>query len=163
MSLLDMDEFLIDLGEKVELVYSPIADAKEFPEHVDVTLAEGAIANYDNLELIHTIRARTKVLVSLGDCAVTGNVTALRNPLGGPEQVLEAVYLRVDPVGGRIPDEAGIVPRLLDRVMPVHAVVPVDAYLPGCPPPAPRIRAVLEQLLAGAELRLSGRDMMKFG
>ena len=59
-------------------------DAKTYPENVDVVLVEGAVANEDNLEMIKRVRERSKVLVSFGDCAVTGNVTALRNPLGRP-------------------------------------------------------------------------------
>src|SRR5512136_2835663 len=79
MSLLDQDELLIDLTQKIQLVYSPIADIKTFPENVDVTLVEGAVANEEQLSLLKQARARTKILISLGDCAVTGNVTALRN------------------------------------------------------------------------------------
>jgi len=79
MSFLDLDEFLIDVAGKVDLVYSPVIDVKEYPEDVDVCLVEGAICNEDNLELIHKVRARTKVLVSFGDCAVTANVPAIRN------------------------------------------------------------------------------------
>ena len=79
MSFLDQDEKLVDLAQKIQLVYSPIADVKEFPENVDVTLIEGAIANEEQLHMLQKVRARTKVLISLGDCAVTGNVTALRN------------------------------------------------------------------------------------
>ena len=72
MSFLDMDEFLFDFAERATLVYSPIADVKEFPEDVDVTLVEGAIANEDNLELAKQVRENSKVVVSFGDCAVTG-------------------------------------------------------------------------------------------
>jgi NAD-reducing hydrogenase small subunit len=157
MSLLDMDEWLFDLAARVELVFSPLADLKAFPRAVDLTLVEGAVANEDHLRMIRAVRANTGVLISLGDCAVTGNVTALRNPLGGPAMVLEPVYGDVQFAGD------GIVPPLLDQVLPVHAVVPVDLYLPGCPPPAPRIRAVLEQLLAGKPVQLAGRDLLKFG
>ena len=67
-------------------------DAKEYPEKVDVVLVEGAVANEENLEMIKRVRTRTKVLVSFGDCAVTGNVTALRNPLGTALEVLRPVY-----------------------------------------------------------------------
>lgn len=147
---------------QVELVYSPIADIKEYPEGVDVALVEGAIANEENLKMIRTIRARTKVLISFGDCAVTGNVTALRNPLGVALEVLQPVYRDRPDINPEIPDEKEIVPVLLDQVQPVHAVVPVDFYLPGCPPPADRIRAILEEVLLGQALQLTAQQR-RFG
>jgi NAD-reducing hydrogenase small subunit len=162
MSFLDLDEFLIDLAGKAELVYSPLVDAKEYPEGVDIVLVEGAVANNENLEMIHKVRERTRYLISFGDCAVTGNVTALRNPLGVALEVLKPVYVDNGDLNARIPDEKEIVPVLLDQVKPVHAVVPVDFYLPGCPPPAPRIRSVVEALLEGRKPRLEG-DEIRFG
>lgn len=162
MSFLDLDEWLIELAGKVDLVYSPILDIKEYPDNVDVALIEGAVANEDHLELIHKIRRRTKVLVSFGDCAVTGNVTAMRNALGPAENVLRRAYLEGAELYAQIPSEPGIVPALLDRVSPVHEIVPVELYLPGCPPPAPRIRAFLEQVLAGKAPQQTAQDI-KFG
>jgi NAD-reducing hydrogenase small subunit len=162
MSFLDLDEWLIDLAGRVDLVYSPMVDTKEYPEGVDLVLIEGAICNEDHLELIHKIRARTRILVSFGDCAVTGNVTALRNPLGGAESVLQRAYIDTVDLHPHLPCASGIVPPLLDRVVPVHSVVPVEHYLPGCPPPADRIRALLENLLDGKAPQLTG-SQIKFG
>lgn len=164
MSFLDLDEFLIEVAGLVDLVYSPIVDRKVYPEGVDVCLIEGAICNEDNLELLHQIRARTKVLVSFGDCAVTGNVPALRNQLGldNATNILQCAYLDNAQDNRRLPSHDGIVPALLGRVMPVHEVVPVEHYLPGCPPPAERIKLVLGQILAGHAPTLSGAQL-KFG
>ncbi len=156
MSFLDLDEWLLDLAKQVEVVFSPFADIKEYPENVDLVLVEGAVANNENLEMIRKVRTRTKTLVALGDCAVTGNVTALRNPLGVALEILHPVY------GEKYPDEPDIVPVLLDRVQPVHQVVLVDYFVPGCPPPANRIKAVLEALLAGKAPVLTGNEI-RFG
>jgi len=157
MSFLDMDEFLIELAGLIELVYSPIADIKEYPHGVDVALVEGAVANTENLHVIRTVRERTRTVISFGDCAVTGNVTAMRNPLGSPLEVLEPAYIELADVNRRIPDDRAIVPELLERVLPVHAVIPVEYYLPGCPPPAPRIRAALEKLLGLKKEEVEGQ------
>jgi len=164
MSFLDLDEFLIDLLDKVEVVYSPVVDMKEYPENVDVCLIEGAICNEDNLELLHKIRQRTRVLVSFGDCAVTANVPAIRNQLGlgNPESVLQRAYIENAQDNPCLPQEAGIVPALLARVMPVHEVVHVEYFLPGCPPPAARIKMLLSQMLSGVEPKLEGANL-KFG
>jgi NAD-reducing hydrogenase small subunit len=163
MSFLDLDTWLIDLAAQVDIVYSPLSDIKRYPDHVDVALVEGAVANEEHLLTIRTIRERTRILISFGDCAVTGNVTALRNPLGSAETILQRVYVEDVDLHGQLPIEPGIVPKLLDRVLPIHAAVPVDIYLPGCPPPARRIRALLEQILAGEPPRVEGREMIKFG
>jgi len=165
MSFLDLDEFLIDLVGLVDLVYSPVIDVKEYPENVDVCLIEGAICNEDNLELLHKIRQRTKVLVSFGDCAVTANVPAIRNQLGlgNAESVLQRAYVENAQFNQRVPSAGdGIVPKLLERVMPVHEVVHVEHFLPGCPPPAANIKALVSQLLSGVEPKLEGTQL-KFG
>jgi NAD-reducing hydrogenase small subunit len=164
MSFLDLDEFLIELADEVEIVYSPVVDMKEYPEKVDVCLIEGAICNHDNLELLHKIRRRTRVLISFGDCAVTGNVPAIRNQLGlgNAENVLQCAYVANAQHNPGVPKNDGIVPALLERVQPVHEVVKVEYFLPGCPPPAERIKAFLRQLLNGADPKLQGAEL-KFG
>ena len=161
MSFVDMDERLIDLAPLIDLVYSPIMDVKEFPGDVDATLVEGAVANEENLHQLKLIRERTKVLVSFGDCAVTGNVTAMRNPLRRAEAVLKRAYIENVDTNPRRPADPGVVPVLLDRVRPVHEVVPVDVFLPGCPPSADLIHFVLTELVAGRTPDL--KDRLKYG
>jgi NAD-reducing hydrogenase small subunit len=164
MSFLDLDEFLIELAGKIDLVYSPVMDVKEYPENVDVCLVEGAVCNEDNLEIIRQIRKRTKVLVAFGDCAVTANVPAIRNQLGlgNAESVLQRAYVEGAQMNAGCPKQPGIVPELLERVQPVHEVVHVDYFLPGCPPPADRIKAFMGQVLEGKEPQLEA-SQLKFG
>jgi NAD-reducing hydrogenase small subunit len=148
MSLLDLDEALLALAARFELVASPIAGAWEPPEGaaVDVTLVEGAVATSSHLELVRRARARSRVLVALGDCAGSGNVTGMRDRAGGAAAVLGAGWTRAA-------DRDPALPALLDAVLPVHAVVPVDAFLPGCPPPAAEIGRALAALSAAPAAR----------
>src|SRR5450755_4582961 len=88
MSFLDLDERLLDLAELVDICYSPILDIKEFPEAVDIVLVEGAVANEEHVHDLRRIREHARILVAFGDCAVTGNVTAMRN-LFSVEDVLQ--------------------------------------------------------------------------
>jgi NAD-reducing hydrogenase small subunit len=164
MSFLDLDEWLIELAEQVDVVYSPVAsDIKDYPQNVDICLVEGGVANADNLELILEVRARTRLLVSFGDCAITANVPGMRNRLDGAEPVLRRGYLELADGSGQLPHAPGLVPDLLERVLPLHEVVPVDLYLPGCPPSAARIRAFLEPLLCGERPVMEGAAMIRFG
>lgn len=164
MSFLDLDEGLFELAQVADLVYSPIADVKAFPDDVDLVLVEGAVANADNLELLHEVRAKSKVLVAFGDCAAHGNVTALRNPLGDPGALIAEAYRdAAERLHGQLPGvplpvaaaavpgsaDADVVPELLPRVLAVHEVVRVDATLQGCPPSARRIGLAVQALLAG--------------
>jgi NAD-reducing hydrogenase small subunit len=162
MSFLDLDEYLIDLAAKVDLVFSPLLDVKDYPDGVDLVLVEGAVANEENREMAVTLRQRSRYVISFGDCAVTGNVTSLRNPLGVALEVLRPVYAENGDLNAQVPAEPGIVPVLLDKVLPVHQVIDVDCYLPGCPPPADRIRAVLQALLDGQQPHLEA-PQRRFG
>jgi NAD-reducing hydrogenase small subunit len=146
MSFLDLDERLLEVAGLIELVYSPVVDAKEFPENVDLTLVEGALANSDDIEKIKLVRGRTKLLVALGDCAVTGNVPAMRNvfPL---EDVLGRGYIENATANPGVPHRE--VPVLQKKVIPLHELVPVDLFVPGCPPSADLIYFVLTEVLAG--------------
>ena len=144
MSFLDMDERLLEIAEHADLVYSPLVDIKEYPEGVDVCLVEGAVSTTDDLEKIRKVRARTKTLVSFGDCAVTANVPSLRNPIGA-QPLLERAYLENVDINPGIPNR--VVPALLQTSVGVHRAVPVDVFLPGCPPSADVIYETLLRLL----------------
>jgi NAD-reducing hydrogenase small subunit len=154
MSFLDLDERLIEIGERADLVYSPLVDTKDYPDGVDVCLVEGAVASEEDLAKIRLIRERTRILVSFGDCAVTANVPGMRNPIGvGP--LLRRAYLENATLNQQVPAE--VVPRLLEKAMPVHTVVEVDVFLPGCPPSADLIYAAVDDLLEGRRPDLSHR------
>ncbi len=156
MSFLDVDELLIDLAKMVQVVYSPIADVKAFPENVDVALVEGAVGDEEQLSLLKKAREQTKILISLGDCAVTGNVPALRNALeNSDEAVLQRAYIENVDVNPQIPTD---VPKLLKKVRPLHEIVKIDYYIPGCPPPADIIIYVLIELLSGRKPNMEGRS-----
>jgi NAD-reducing hydrogenase small subunit len=143
MSFLDIDERILALADRVDLVYSPLVDNKVFPEDVDITLVEGAVSNDDDLHKIKMVRDRTKTLVSLGDCAVTANVPAMRNPFRKKE----------------VPQQ--VVPPLLPYARPIHEIVPVDVFVPGCPPSADTIFWALTEILEGRHPELSAKT--RFG
>lgn len=146
MSFLDIDERIIELAEHADIVYSPLVDQKEFPHDVDVTLVEGAVSSKEDWEKIRLIRTRTKLLVVIGDCAVTGNVPSMRNRFS-LNAVLDRAYEENATLDQQIPRD--IIPALLPRVRPVHEVVHVDVFVPGCPPPADALWFVVTELLAG--------------
>lgn len=146
MSFLDLDERLLEVAARADLVYSPLVDVKEFPEGVDVTLVEGAVSSEEDLEKIRRVRSRTRLLVSLGDCAVTANVPSMRNPFT-VEELLRRGYFENAGLNRQVPSVE--VPRLLPQSRPIHEFVPVDLFVPGCPPHADVIHFVVMELLAG--------------
>jgi NAD-reducing hydrogenase small subunit len=157
MSFLDMDDRLLALAEQADLVYSPLVDRKDFPESVDITLVEGAVSNEEDLAKIKKVRAHTRLLVSLGDCAITSNIPGMRNAFG-VKAVLNRAF--IDTVAVPSPPPSEVVPKLLDRVRPIHEVVPVDVFLPGCPPSADLIYKAVEDLIAG---RTPNEGVQRFG
>lgn len=146
MSLLDIDARLVELAAQCDFVYGPLVDAKVVPDDIDLVLIEGAVSSDHDEHLARELRAKSKLLVAFGDCAVTGNVPSMRNVVP-----LEAIYRRAYRETATIPGDCPHdgVPRLLDRVLPVHHVVKADLFLPGCPPPANAIYQVLLDVLSG--------------
>ena len=146
MSLLDIDEGIVAVLTKADIVFGPLVDAQEWPEGVDVAVIEGAVSSQDDATLASTARARSRVVVALGDCAVTGNVPSMRN--GIPTRVLlERIYVEGATERAVVPTDG--VPALLRQAGPLHESVRVDVHVPGCPPNPGAILLVLNELLEG--------------
>jgi NAD-reducing hydrogenase small subunit len=146
MSLLDIDEGIIAVLRKADIVFGPLVDAQEWPRDVDVALIEGAVSNQDDVKLAQIARARSQVVVALGDCAVTGNVPAMRNGIP-TRKLLDRVYVEGATVQSGVPTDG--VPALLKQAEPLHQSIKVDLHVPGCPPKPNAILLVLSELLEG--------------
>jgi NAD-reducing hydrogenase small subunit len=147
MSFLDIDERLIDLADKVEVVCSPYVDHHgEFPDNIDLVLIEGAVSSEEDLHKLKLIRKKAKKIIALGDCAVTGNVTAMRN-ICGLENALDRAYNQLADLNNSIP--ATDLPVQLEKVLPLNEVVKIDYFVPGCPPPADAIFETLSAIVEG--------------
>jgi len=161
MSFLDLDEALVDILSRVELTVSPLTDFKDyaFPQ-IEVGIVEGGVGNEENQEVIERLRRQCRFLIAWGDCAVFGGINTLRNWLS-KDEVLRCGYVETaGTVDGRIPAHEDL-PRLLDKVLPVNAVVAVDGYIPGCPPAPEALAYGLKELLAG-RLPVLPADMIHF-
>ena len=162
MSLLDIDERILKLVDVVEFDKSPIDDIKTFTRPVDIGLIEGGCCNSENVEVLRAFRKACKVLVSVGECAIMGGLPALRNSLPLKE-CLDEAYMSsptVDPEDRMIPNDEDL-PIILDKVYPCHEIVPIDAFLPGCPPSADLIWEAVTALLEGQPLNLT-YDLIKY-
>lgn len=156
MSLLDMDERIVNLIQLVTLTATPITDLKHPSEDgVDVGILEGAVNNSATEQVTRRMRDRCKILVALGDCAVFGGVPTMRNRQGRDEALKRAYIQTESTVDGQIPDDPALA--TMQDARPISAVVPVDVSLPGCPPSADAILYVLTSLVEGKMPDLSGK------
>jgi NAD-reducing hydrogenase small subunit len=151
MSLLDIDERVLELVELVDLDVSPFDDKKQFDGPVDIGLVEGGCSSEHNVHVLQEFRKHCKILVSVGVCAINGGIPAMRN-LVGLKECLEEAYVSGPTVaeGGAIPSDEDL-PLLLDRVYPAHEVVKIDYLLPGCPPSAELLWHGITALIAGKQ------------
>jgi len=157
MSFLDVDEFIVDLLDQVELVASHmVVDTKEIPE-VKVGILEGSMTNEENLKLAQEMREKSDILVAWGDCACLGGIMTMRN-FQDIDEILEETYVGKSDEESVVPSPENV-PELMDKVGPVDQYVDVDVYLPGCPPSADLIRFGLEELLAGRIPQLDPEEL----
>jgi len=150
MSFLDIDERILDLVELVQFDRTPITDIKEIGE-CDLGIIEGGVANAENVEILRDFRRHCKILVAMGACAVNGGIPAMRNAFDLKECLEEAFLNGVGVHNPVIPNDPEI-PLLLNKVHPVHEVVKIDYFLPGCPPSADTIWTFLTELLEGRSI-----------
>ena len=148
MSMLDIDERLLGLVERVDIDRSPLTDIKTCSPGVDVGFIEGGVCNAENVHTLREFRSHCRILVAVGACALTGGVPAMRNGLSLRECLEESYVSGIGVDHPMIPNDPEL-PLLLNKVHPVHEIVPVDYFLPGCPPPADAIWALFDALLAG--------------
>lgn len=133
MSFLDLDEKIFELVQFVEFHKSPLDDIKSFEKICDVGLVEGGCCNSDNVKVLREFRKNCKILISVGQCAITGGLPAMRNGIPISELMNEAYRDGITVHNHLVPNDEEI-PVILDRVYPCHEIVKVDAYLPGCAP-----------------------------
>lgn len=149
MSLLDIDERIAALVDLVDLRATPITDLKE-PDKTGVAVGvlEGGVNNSANEEVAHRMRSRCSILVALGDCAVFGGVPAMRN-FHTLQEALQRAYVETESTDdeGKIPDNPELA--TMTRVRSLQEVVPVDVFVPGCPPSADSIFYALSELAQG--------------
>jgi len=160
MSVLDIDAKILQLIELVEFNKSPIDDIKTFTKPCDVGLIEGGCCNSENVEVLRSFRKNCKALVAVGECAIMGGLPAMRN--GIPiKECLEEAYLRCPTVDDQIIPNDEELPIILDKVYPLHEIVKIDYFLPGCPPSADLIWEALTALVGGKPLGLT-YNLIKF-
>lgn len=160
MSLLDLDERLLDLLEVVEFDRSPINDIKHISQPVDLGLIEGGVCNAENIHVLQEFRKNCKILVAVGECGITGGIPSMRNSFTLKECLDESYIRGIGMENAQIPDDLEI-PLLLDKVRPLHHIVKIDYFLPGCPPSADAFWHFLTELVAGRDPSLP-RELIHF-
>jgi NAD-reducing hydrogenase small subunit len=160
MSLLDIDERLLELIQQVDFDRSPLTDIKEVGD-CDIGLIEGGLCNSENVEVLREFRRHCKTLVAVGACAISGGLPAQRNHLS-LSAVLNDVYRRRDGMEALsvVPNDPEL-PLPLHHVHPIHEVVHVDYFVPGCPPSADVLWLFLNDLMAGRTPHL-GHGMLRY-
>jgi F420-non-reducing hydrogenase small subunit len=165
IAFLDIREKILDFDAAADLVFCPCVMDTKYKDveamadgEIDVTLFNGGIRNEENLHIAKLLRQKSKVLVAFGSCAYEGCIPGLAN-LTTKEEILDYVYRRSPSVAAgnqvlpqtRTETPAGplTLPDMFEVLRPLGQVVDVDYRMPGCPPVAEQIWAVVEAALTG--------------
>jgi F420-non-reducing hydrogenase small subunit len=152
----DLHDKIINVFESVNIEHCPVlTDIKEYP-HVNVALVEGAVRTQHDKEMLTKLRESADLLIAFGTCAVFGGLSGI-GWLHDKDDIFSRVY-REGPTnfGNIVP---GNVSPMEHSVYPVDEVVPVDLYLPGCPPHPSFIFDALNALLQQKEPRMTHRTV----
>ncbi|UCH34006.1 MAG: oxidoreductase [Armatimonadota bacterium] len=165
VAILDINEKILDVAENVDIVLWPLAldfkykDVAALPEKsVDVCLFNGAVRNSEQEEIAKLLRAKSKVLVAFGACACFGGIPSLGN-VSNREKIFRKVYhdtlstVNTDTVVPRttheVPEGELTLPEFYDVVRSLAQVIPVEYFIPGCPPPVDLILTAVTAILKG--------------
>jgi NAD-reducing hydrogenase small subunit len=159
MSFLDIDERLFDLLQLIEFDRSPLTDIKQVGQ-CDIGIIEGGLCNAENVHVLREFRRQCRIVIAIGACAINGGLPAQRNHLSLPLILQEVYHTSIGLAGGLIPNDLEL-PLPLSKVRPLHEVVKVDYFIPGCPPPSDAIWKALNDILAGREPGL-GHGLIRY-
>jgi len=168
IAVLDVEEKILDVAAFFDIVFWPCAMDFKYKDvqamedgSIDLCLFNGAIRTSENEAMARLLRRKSKVLVAFGSCAADGCIPGLAN-LTTREEILDWVYQRspstVNQNGVRpqphfrVPEGELEIPEFYEEVRTLAQVVPVDYFIPGCPPQPPQIVNVLRAIMTGAPL-----------
>ena len=141
LSILNLEEDLLALGEALDIAYFPEASSDMNPGPYDIALVEGSITTAEDAHRILTVRQQTKILITIGACATAGGIQALRN-WADVEAFKQAVYPRPEYI------------QSLSTSTPISEHVHVDFELWGCPIDKGQLLHVITDLIARVRPRL---------
>ncbi|MGC8878150.1 MAG: oxidoreductase [Anaerolineae bacterium] len=179
ISTLNIGDKILEVDKAFDVAFWPcvadfkVKDVEGYPDgYIDLCLFNGAIRNSENEEMAHLLRKKSKVLVAFGSCASEGCIPALSN-LTTAEATLRAVYLDNPSTDNpkkalpqpftKVPEGTIQIPVFYERVKSLDQVVPVDYMMPGCPPEAHQIAAVMDAVITGVPLPPPGRSIIGAG
>jgi len=163
--VLDINEKILDVAAAVDLVFWPIAldfkykDVEAMADgEIDLCIINGSVRNSEQEHIVKLLRQKSKVVAALGACAISGGIPALANQHTASD-ILDYVYHKtasIDDPEGNIPQpkfevEEGILtlPDFYESVFALEQIIPVEYYIPGCPPPPALIVKALELFATG--------------